>query len=851
MAEQMYTRKVIEAINNAKEIAEENKQGIIDVPHILKAIISQEDSLYVSILSQLGINVNNVSEIIDNSVASQVRSDMEEAHMSSDLSKLFNDASRYQKEMKDDFLSIEHLLLAQFDNNNSIVKKLKEIEHYNAEEFSKTIDKIRGGNHVTSDSPEETYEVLKKYGRNLVEEVAKGKIDPIIGRDEEIRHVVQILSRKTKNNPILIGDPGVGKTAVVEGLAWRIFKGDVPFSLKDKTIFELDLGALIAGAKYRGEFEDRLKAVLNDIKKSNGKVILFIDEIHQLIGAGRTDGAMDAANLLKPMLARGDLHCIGATTLDEYRKYIEKDAAFERRMQKVMIDEPSIEDTIAILRGLVAKYEAHHGVSITDDALIAAVTMSKRYIADRFLPDKALDLVDEASAKVRMNLDSMPEALDEINRKLMQMEIERVSLKKDDSSSAQKRLQEMDADIANLKVRQNELTAKWQKEKQEVEGSKTLKNKLDMLKLELDKAISNADYNLAAKIQNNDIPLLKKQIADLKSKSQDQGRLLDEVVTEDNIAQVVSSWTGIPVSKLSTSESKKVLNLDAELRKRVIGQDDALQKVSDAIVRARAGINDPNRPLGSFLFLGPTGVGKTEVCKALAEQLFDSDQQIIRIDMSEYMEKYSVSRLIGAAPGYVGYEEGGQLTEAVRRKPYAIVLLDEIEKAHPDVFNILLQVLDEGRLTDGKGRTVDFKNTILIMTSNLGSEYLLQGNTKQEQDKVNALLKQTFKPEFLNRIDEIVMFNSLSHDSINAIIEKFLTNLQNTLQNKEITFTYDKSVVDKVKKDAYDPIYGARPIKRYIQKYIETPIAQKIIASQITHKANITVIDDDFVVTGE
>ena len=848
MAEQMYTRKVIEAINNAKEIAEENKQGIIDVPHILKAIISQEDSLYVSILSQLGINVNNVSEIIDNSVASQVRSDMEEAHMSSDLSKLFNDASRYQKEMKDDFLSIEHLLLAQFDNNNSIVKKLKEIEHYNAEEFSKTIDKIRGGNHVTSDSPEETYEVLKKYGRNLVEEVAKGKIDPIIGRDEEIRHVVQILSRKTKNNPILIGDPGVGKTAVVEGLAWRIFKGDVPFSLKDKTIFELDLGALIAGAKYRGEFEDRLKAVLNDIKKSNGKVILFIDEIHQLIGAGRTDGAMDAANLLKPMLARGDLHCIGATTLDEYRKYIEKDAAFERRMQKVMIDEPSVEDTIAILRGLVAKYEAHHGVSITDDALIAAVTMSKRYIADRFLPDKALDLVDEASAKVRMNLDSMPEALDEINRKLMQMEIERVSLKKDDSSSAQKRLQEMDADIANLKVRQNELTAKWQ---QEVEGSKTLKNKLDMLKLELDKAISNADYNLAAKIQNNDIPLLKKQIADLKSKSQDQGRLLDEVVTEDNIAQVVSSWTGIPVSKLSTSESKKVLNLDAELRKRVIGQDDALQKVSDAIVRARAGINDPNRPLGSFLFLGPTGVGKTEVCKALAEQLFDSDQQIIRIDMSEYMEKYSVSRLIGAAPGYVGYEEGGQLTEAVRRKPYAIVLLDEIEKAHPDVFNILLQVLDEGRLTDGKGRTVDFKNTILIMTSNLGSEYLLQGNTKQEQDKVNALLKQTFKPEFLNRIDEIVMFNSLSPDSINAIIEKFLTNLQNTLQSKEITFTYDKSVVDKVKKDAYDPIYGARPIKRYIQKYIETPIAQKIIASQITHKANITAVDDDFVVTGE
>ena len=607
--------------------------------------------------------------------------------------------------------------------------------------------------------------------------------------------------------------------------------------MKDKTIFELDLGALIAGAKYRGEFEDRLKAVLNDIKKSNGKVILFIDEIHQLIGAGRTDGAMDAANLLKPMLARGDLHCIGATTLDEYRKYIEKDAAFERRMQKVMIDEPSVEDTIAILRGLVAKYEAHHGVSITDDALIAAVTMSKRYIADRFLPDKALDLVDEASAKVRMNLDSMPEALDEINRKLMQMEIERVSLKKDDSSSAQKRLQEMDADIANLKVRQNELTAKWQKEKQEVEGSKTLKNKLDMLKLELDKAISNADYNLAAKIQNNDIPLLKKQIADLKSKSQDQGRLLDEVVTEDNIAQVVSSWTGIPVSKLSTSESKKVLNLDAELRKRVIGQDDALQKVSDAIVRARAGINDPNRPLGSFLFLGPTGVGKTEVCKALAEQLFDSDQQIIRIDMSEYMEKYSVSRLIGAAPGYVGYEEGGQLTEAVRRKPYAIVLLDEIEKAHPDVFNILLQVLDEGRLTDGKGRTVDFKNTILIMTSNLGSEYLLQGNTKQEQDKVNALLKQTFKPEFLNRIDEIVMFNSLSPDSINAIIEKFLTNLQNTLQSKEITFTYDKSVVDKVKKDAYDPIYGARPIKRYIQKYIETPIAQKIIASQITHKA--------------
>jgi len=845
--EQKYTRKVIEAIEEARNIAKEKGQGVIDVAHLLKALISQEGSIYLSILSKLSIKASDVEKILNDDIDKKAKSDQKDITMTSDLSELINNAYMIQKKMDDDFLSVEHIIIASFESKNAVIKELKNIDNYDKKHFVEAINNIRGGNHVRSDNPEDTYEVLKKYGRNLVEQVAMGKIDPIIGRDEEIRRVIQILSRKSKNNPVLIGDPGVGKTAVVEGLAWRIFKGDVPLSLKNTTVFELDLGALIAGTKYRGEFEDRIKAVLNEVKKSQGNVILFIDEIHQLIGAGATgEGGMDAANLLKPMLARGELHCIGATTLDEYRKYIEKDAAFERRMQKVLIDEPTIESSISILRGLKDRYESHHGVTITDDALIAAVTLSKRYIADRFLPDKALDLIDEACAKVRMSIDSLPEELDEVNHRIMQLEIERVSIRKDDSSRAIKRRKDIEEEIANLKTKQNELTAKWQDEKSGLEQITKLKKDLDIAQLQLNKAYSDVNYNLAAKIQNNDIPLIQKKIKELQEKSNSDNRLLNEVVTEESVASIVSSWTHIPVNKLSMSESRKVLELKEELRKRVIGQDEAITQVSDAILRARAGINDSNRPLGSFMFLGPTGVGKTEVAKALAEQLFDSDQQIIRIDMSEYMEKYSVSRLVGAAPGYVGYEEGGQLTEAVRRKPYSIVLFDEIEKAHPDVFNILLQVLDDGRLTDSKGRTVDFKNTILIMTSNLGSEYLLKGNTPKEQEQVKELLKASFKPEFLNRIDDIIMFNSLSKDVIYKVAEKFLVDLKNRLLVKNIKLEYSSDVVNKIIADSYDSAYGARPIRRYIQQNIETLIAEKILLGDVTDSVVISIDKDKY-----
>ena len=742
---------------------------------------------------------------------------------------------------KDEYTSVEHLIMAMFEVQSTFIQDLIRQYHLNKKELEKIIQEMRGGNMVNNPQPENQYEVLTKYGRDLIQDVKDGKLDPVIGRDEEIRRVIQILSRKTKNNPILIGEPGVGKTAIVEGLAWRIFKNDVPVSLQNKTLYELDLGALVAGAKYRGEFEERLKAVLNEIKKSEGNIILFIDEIHQLVGAGKTDGAMDAANLLKPMLARGELHCIGATTLDEYRMYIEKDAALERRFQKVQVDEPDSDDTIAILRGLKDSFESHHGVQITDSAIVAAVNMSERYITDRFLPDKAIDLIDEACASVRMEIDSLPEELDVITREKNRLEMERISIEKEDKNADnEKRLDEIKSRIASLDEQVTGLTDKWKEEKKALDHIKELKDQKVRYEALKDKYETEGNLEEASKIKYETLPRINKEIADYQSQESDDA-LLQEKVTVDTVSEVIARWTGIPIHKLMESEREKLLHLDDILRKRVIGQDEAIEKICDAILRSRAGINDENRPIGSFMFLGPTGVGKTEVAKSLAEQLFDSEKNIVRIDMSEYMEKFSVSRLLGAPPGYVGYEEGGQLTEAVRRAPYSIVLLDEIEKAHPEVFNVLLQVLDDGRITDSKGNVVSFKNTIIIMTSNIGSQYLLQGNNEETRHEVEMELKAHFKPEFLNRIDEIVMFNSLDNQVVYKIIDKFIAQLSKRLEQQNISVQVSDGAKEEIAREGFDPTFGARPLKRFIQGHIETLVAKEMIKGSIQKDDNITI----------
>ncbi|MDD3395193.1 MAG: ATP-dependent chaperone ClpB [Clostridia bacterium] len=847
---QKFTQKSLEAIQNAQSMAVEYGNPQIDQQHLLAALLTQEEGLIPQLLQKMDVNVNGLLQAVEAEIKKLPRASGGQTYISSDLEKTMIAAEKLAENMKDEYVSVEHIFMAILNAPNGVLKPL--FQQYDVEKnsFMKILVSVRGNTRVTSDSPEATYDSLKKYGTDLLEKARSKKLDPVIGRDEEIRNVIRILSRKTKNNPVLIGEPGVGKTAIAEGLAQRIVKEDVPNSLKDKTIFSLDMGALIAGAKFRGEFEERLKAVLNEVRKSEGKIILFIDELHTIVGAGKADGAMDAGNLLKPMLARGELHCIGATTLNEYKQYIEKDPALERRFQPVLVSEPTVEDTIAILRGLKERYEVYHGVKIQDQAIIAAATLSNRYISDRFLPDKAIDLVDEACAMIRTEMDSMPTELDVIQRKIIQHEIEEAALKKENDKLSKERLAETQKELAEMRDKFAVLKAKWENEKDSIGVVQKLREEIEDVNAEIEAAERKYDLNRAAELKYGSLPQLQKELAEkerLAEEKSGKNTLLRDKVTEEEIARIIERWTGIPVARLMEGERDKLLHLEDILHERVVGQDEAVTKVSEAILRSRAGIQSPNRPIGSFLFLGPTGVGKTELAKTLAECLFDDEKNMVRIDMSEYMEKFSVSRLIGAPPGYVGYEEGGQLTEAVRRKPYSVILFDEIEKAHPDVFNILLQVLDDGRITDSQGRTVDFKNTVIILTSNLGSSYLLEGVDETGEINEDArlaveqLLRRSFRPEFLNRLDEIVFYKPLTKDNINHIIDLIMVDLNKRLCDKqlrcELTQRAKKFIVD----ESYDPAFGARPLKRMVQRNIETLLAKKIIADEVVPESVLTI----------